>query len=132
MAHEDRPESRISPLQSSWRHGQQKPRAWRAPTTQDFLRQLSRRLAVGPAYAVFPDDWERAEIFVRTLDDDRWTSKWFYPVLGLRAMGEAGLLEVKEETDIPGFDMSDYESRFPPGTVFVIWWLGTSVHESRS
>lgn len=80
-------------------------RTWTDPTTADFIRLLRFRAQAGEIYAV-AGEHDRADILVRSLDTgpDRWVRGWTYPVLGLRAMDEAGLLSVEQVAYVPDFD----------------------------
>lgn len=81
-------------------------RTWRAPTTRDFLRNLQWRARLGEVYAV-TGQCDRADILVRSAapGDERWVRLYTYPVLGLRAMREAGLLPMERVDAVPGFDV---------------------------
>jgi hypothetical protein len=103
-------------------------RTWHAPTTRDFLRALRWRSQFGRVYAIIGDH-DRADIMVRSLDwPERWLRLYTYPKVGLAAMGDAGLLSMREvrASEIPGFDPESIQAteadraRFGPDPAF---WL---------
>lgn len=96
-------------------------RKWRAATTQDFLRNLRWRAQFGQLYAVVPCNGDQADILVPSVapGEDRLVRMWLYPVLGLRAMRESGLLPMERVAFIPGFDV---EAELYRGEGSRKWW----------
>lgn len=88
-------------------------RAWRAPTTQDFLRQLRWRRENGwEVCAILSVPGRRADILVRSPDDERaWRVLWTYPEEGLRAMRQAALVRAEDVTEVPGLDLAEFLRR---------------------